>query len=268
MVIKVAVNGACGNMGQEVCRSVLKEDGLKLVGAVDMKNTGKSLGDLLGEKELRVTITNNLHLLLDSGGIDVMVDFTSPLSVLSNIETSLKSGVRLVVGTTGITEAELETVAGWTERYNTPAIIAPNFALGAVLMIEFAAKAARFFPDVEIIERHHDQKIDAPSGTALKTASDIIKNRISEQKEGNPVQEVEKLPGARGAETNGIHIHSVRLPGLIAHQEVIFGAAGQILTIKHDSLNRKSFMPGVMLAIKRVMDLRGLVYGLENIIDL
>ncbi|MGI6096714.1 MAG: 4-hydroxy-tetrahydrodipicolinate reductase [Dethiobacteria bacterium] len=268
MEIKVAVSGACGNMGQEVCRTILDEEGMQLVAAIDLKNSGEDIGEILGGEKIGVHITSDLAVALQENTVDVLVDFTSPLSVFANIKTALKNRVRLVVGTTGLTEVELEQASEWVKEYETAAIIAPNFTLGAVLMTEFAAKAARFFPDVEIIELHHDQKIDAPSGTALKTAERISENH-SCSKAGSKVQEVEKLTGARGGRKNGIRIHSVRLPGLVAHQEVIFGGIGQTLTIRHDSLSRKSFMPGVILAIRRVVELDNtLVYGLEKLLEL
>jgi 4-hydroxy-tetrahydrodipicolinate reductase len=186
-------------------------------------------------------------------------------AVLHNAKTALENGTAPVIGTTGLDVvgiAELEKLAA---RSDKAVLIVPNFALGAVLMMDFARRAARYFKNVEIIEMHHDQKIDAPSGTALKTAQMIQQQRES-MRQGHP-DEYEKLTGARGGEWEGIRIHSVRLPGLVAHQEVIFGLSGETLTIRHDSLHRESFMPGVIMAIRRIGDLKGVVVGLEKILD-
>lgn len=181
------------------------------------------------------------------------------------MEIALSHGVRPVVGTTGFSETDIEELRRLAEEKELGAIIAPNFAIGAILMMKFAQMAANYFEDVEIIEKHHDRKLDAPSGTAIKTAELISKVRQSKQ-QGHP-DEKEELVGARGANVDGMRIHSVRLPGLVAHQEVIFGGVGQTLTIRHDSLNRESFMPGVKLAVEAVLNLKTLVYGLEHIIE-
>ena len=179
--------------------------------------------------------------------------------------TALEHGVRPVVGTTGFTEENLITLQKMCEDKGLGCIIAPNFALGAVLMMKFSQMAAKYFNDVEIIELHHDQKLDAPSGTAVKTA-ELIREVRESKEQGHP-NEKEIIPGARGANIDGMRIHSVRLPGLIAHQQVMFGSDGQMLTLRHDSFNRESFMSGVKLAVENVMKLDVLVYGLENIIE-
>jgi 4-hydroxy-tetrahydrodipicolinate reductase len=181
------------------------------------------------------------------------------------MELALARGIRPVVGTTGLSPEQLKELANRFQEAQLGAIIAPNFAIGAILCMKFAAMAAKYMPHVEIIELHHDRKLDAPSGTALKTAELIAQARHS-FKQGHPEEE-ELIPGARGAEYHGFRIHSVRLPGLIAHQEVLFGATGQTLSIRHDSISRESFMPGVNLAIKAVMNLDHLVYGLEHLLD-
>lgn len=266
----MVISGAYGNMGREVVKAVMSEANMEVVGAVDPQGTGKDLGQVTGTGLTGVIIGDNMEIVLAETGPDVVVDFTTPLAVMSNIETILKNGVRAVVGTTGITQEDLEKVRRWTDTYGVGAFIAPNFALGAVLMMKFAEMAARYFPAVEIIELHHDKKLDAPSGTALKTAEMI---RAAHREAGNSAAgevpgEIEKIPGARGGNSNGIRVHSVRLPGLVAHQEVIFGGLGQVLTLRHDSINRQSFMPGVILAINRVMEINGLVYGLENLLNL
>ncbi|HEX3015519.1 MAG TPA: 4-hydroxy-tetrahydrodipicolinate reductase, partial [Desulfobacteria bacterium] len=184
--------------------------------------------------------------------------------VMDNCKLAIKCRVHPVIGTTGLTQAALDEIHELAECAGTSAFVAPNFAIGAILMLRFAQEAARYFPHVEILELHHDQKLDAPSGTALKTAA-LIDEVRPQLKQGNP-NETEKLAGARGADFNGMRIHSVRLPGLIAHQEVIFGGLGQSLTIRHDAYSRETYMPGVILAIKTVSKLKGLVVGLENIL--
>ncbi|HZK24302.1 MAG TPA: 4-hydroxy-tetrahydrodipicolinate reductase [Oscillospiraceae bacterium] len=265
MTIKVAVNGALGNMGKTVVRAVHADPALQLVAAIDVNGTDNDIGPIAGIGEVNIPVSTALAATLQQTKPDVVVDFTSPFTVMQNIATALSLQVRPVVGTTGITEADLEKIANLSLQYQTSAVVAPNFALGAVLMMQFAAQAAKFFPEAEIIELHHERKIDAPSGTALKTAEMMLKARG--QAVPRQVEELEKLAGARGGNLQGIRLHSVRLPGYVAHQEVIFGGLGQTLTIRHDSIDRTSFMPGVLLSIKEVMQREGVIYGLENILN-
>lgn len=264
--IRVVIAGIAGKMGKETAKAVLNEQPeLELVGAVDPREAGVELGELIGVPECGIKISENLDQAFQSTRADVLVDFTNPQAVLQNAKTALENGAASVIGTTGLDEvgiAELKRLAAKSER---AVLIVPNFALGAVLMMEFARSAGRYFKNVEIIELHHDQKIDAPSGTAIKTA-DMIQQVRKPFRQGHP-DEYEKLTGARGGESEGIRIHSVRLPGLIAHQEVIFGAPGQTLTIRHDSMHRQSFMPGVILAIRKIGGLQGVVVGLDKILD-
>ena len=263
--IKVVVAGANGKMGREVVKAILEDDQLELVGAVDVRQKGTDLGVLVGKPPIGRVVFSDLEALLKETQPQVMVDFTNPQSVLRNLHVALQYQTYAVVGTTGLTAVELEEVEQKARENDVGVFVAPNFALGAVLLMKFAREAARHFPHVEIIELHHDQKLDAPSGTALRTA-DIIKQERPTFKQG-AINEYEKLPGARGAEINGMRVHSVRLPGFVAHEEVIFGGLGQILTLRHDSINRECFMPGVLLAIHRVTQLKGLVVGLENLLD-
>ena len=263
-MVKVLVNGACGRMGQAVLAAVLGDDELKLVGAVDIKG-GMDAGELIGKEPCGVVVEEDLVAALANQKPEVMVDFTRPDVVFDNVCTALKAKVSPVVGTTGLTPQQREEIGKLSEECGTPAFIAPNFAIGAVLMMLMSKQAAKYMPHVEIIELHHDKKLDAPSGTAVQTAEMIAEVRKS-MNQGHP-EEKEKLAGARGAEYDGMHIHSVRLPGYVAHQEVIFGGLGQTLTIRHDSMNRESFMPGVLLACKRVRDLKGLTVGLDKILD-
>lgn len=253
--IRIAVSGALGRMGQEVVRMVEKEENFRLTALIDPK--GKREGDL--------PLYTNLFEALTASPVDVMIDFTTPSSVYENVKTALELGVRPVVGTTGMTTDEIDTLSRIAEERKVGAVIAPNFALGAVLMMRFAQMAAKYLPNVEILEFHHDQKLDAPSGTALKTA-EMIREVREERRQGHPEEE-ERLQGARGGYVDGFRIHSIRLPGFVAHQEVIFGKEGELLTIRHDSLSRTSFMAGVKLAVERVLTLDRLVYGLEELLD-
>ena len=264
--IRVFVAGASGKVGQEVIRTILKQDDLLLVGAADTRHQGMDVGFVAGAPRVGVDITGPLDIDgLRESRADVLVDFTNPQSVLKNAKTALMAGVIPVIGTTGLDEAEIREIRDLVEKEHVGAFIAPNFAIGAILMMRFARETAKYLPNVDIIELHHDQKLDAPSGTAIKTAESILAVR-GPMVQGHP-NEYEKIPGARGGDLGGIHIHSVRLPGLIAHQEVIFGGLGQSLTIRHDSYNRESFMPGVMLAIRKSCELTDLVIGLENFLD-
>jgi len=247
-VIRVTVAGANGRMGQEVVKMLAQDEQFVYVGPIDTRGSDDEIAGQFRHMQA-----------------DVMVDFTTPHNVYRNMELALQSGVRPVVGTTGLTPEQMEDVSRRFREAGLGAIIAPNFAIGAILCMKFAAMAAKYMPHVEIIELHHDRKLDAPSGTALKTAELIAQTRMQVQ-QGHP-EETESIDGARGASYDGFRIHSVRLPGLVAHQEVLFGATGQTLSIRHDSISRESFMPGVNMAIKAVMNLDHLVYGLEHLID-
>lgn len=263
-MIRVMVCGAYGKMGREVLRAVHKDDQLSVVGAVDVKSDFADFGELIGAGKTGVVVGNDLATVISETKPQVMVDFTAPEAVMSNIRVATAAGVCPVVGTTGLAAADIEEVRALCTKHRVNAIIAPNFSVGAILMMQLAVDAAKYFPHVEIIELHHDQKLDAPSGTAIRTA-ELIAAQRGKLKQGHP-KEVEKLAGARGGELAGIRLHSVRLPGYVAHQEVIFGGLGQTLTIRHDSISRESFMPGVLLACKKVLTVDGLVYGLENIL--
>lgn len=264
--IRVVVTGAYGKMGREVVKSVVGDPTLKLVGAVDVKGKGIDAGYLAGIDPVGVAISTDLEGLLNEVQADVLIDFTNPQAVLRNIQIALNKKVCPVVGTTGMTEVDRQAVAKLAEEVGVGVVIAPNFALGAVLMMRFAKEAARYFPHVEIIELHHDQKVDAPSGTALRTAELISEERKPLHQ--GAINEYEKIKGVRGGNFEGMRIHSIRLPGLVAHQEVILGGNGQTLSIRHDSIHRESFMPGVLLAVHKVQQVKGVIYGLENLLDL
>jgi 4-hydroxy-tetrahydrodipicolinate reductase len=248
MSIKVAVLGAKGRMGVEACKAITAAADLELVSQID-------LGDSLD--------------LLVSSGARVVVDFTHPDAVMGNLEFAIKHGINVVVGTTGFDEAKLSQIKGWlASQPGVGALIAPNFGLGAVLMMQFAAQASKYFESVEIIELHHPSKVDAPSGTASRTAEMITEARRSVNKEAMPDATATSLEGARGALVGEVPVHSVRLRGLVAHQEVILGDLGETLTIRHDSIDRTGFMPGVLLGVRKVVSHPGLTFGLEHFMDL
>lgn len=261
--IRVLVSGACGKMGSEVVRAVAASEGVRLVGAVDRSHVGEPIGTVAGTPD-KVLVQGSLKEALDQGGIDVVVDFTSHQSIYANAKEVLSYGVPMVIGTTGFTPEQVEEIREICKKQGTGVLWATNFAIGAILMMRFAGEAAKYFPDVEIIEYHHDKKLDAPSGTSLTTAG-IIKEVREARKQGHP-EEKELISGARGADVEGFRIHSVRLPGYVAHQEVIFGGLGQVLTIRHDSLNRESFMPGVILACRRIVSEKTFIEGLDKIL--
>ena len=270
--IPVVVIGAAGKMGREVVKAIASAPDMTLVGAIDNtpEHQDKDAGELAGLSEpLEVPITNQLESMLAFAAQEkqppVMIDFTHPDSVYDNIRSAIAYGIRPVVGTTGLSPQQIQNIADFAEKASTGCLIIPNFSIGMVLLQQAAVTASQYFDHVEIIELHHNQKADAPSGTAIQTAQ-----MLGEMgKIFNPavVEETEKLKGARGSlADDGIRIHSVRLPGLIAHQEVIFGAAGQIYTLRHDTSDRACYMPGVLLAIRKVLQLKSLVYGLEKIL--
>ncbi|HEY0700135.1 MAG TPA: 4-hydroxy-tetrahydrodipicolinate reductase [Micromonospora sp.] len=245
--IRVGVLGARGRMGAEVCRAVDAADDLELVATIDQGGGLANVSD---------------------AGARVVVDFTTPDVVMDHLHWCVEQGISVVVGTTGFTEQRLDRVRGWlSHRPDVGVVIAPNFGIGAVLMMQFAAKAARYFESVEIIEQHHPRKLDAPSGTAAHTARLIAGARAEGAMGAAPDATKDEVPGARGADIDGVRVHSVRALGLLAHQEVLFGTAGETLTIRHDSYDRSSFMPGVLLAVRSVLRRPGLTLGLDPLLD-
>ena len=241
--ISVLVNGAQGRMGQEAVQAITEESGLELVAQTD-------LGD-------------DLPAVLRNSGVQVAVDFTTATVAYDNARTLIECGVRPVIGTSGLLPGQVAELQALCQAKQIGGVIAPNFAIGAVLMMKYAVDAVKYFPHVEVIELHHDRKADAPSGTAVKTANLLAEARAEIPA---PLDEKELIPGARGGKTQGIPVHSIRLPGLVAHQEVIFGGKSETLTIRHDSIHRESFMPGVCLACKKAVALNELVYGLEHVL--
>lgn len=248
-MIKVAVCGALGKMGQEVVQAVTECPETELVAKIDIAST-----EMYHHIEDAARVTD----------IDVLVDFTQPKSIFENAKYCLNNGIKIVIGTTGLTDEQIEELKKLSQEKNTGCLIAPNFSTGAVLMMMFAKQAAKYFDNAEIIELHHNQKKDAPSGTAIKTAAMMAEVKDDFAKNNCP--ETETIEGARGGTSySNIHIHSVRMPGYIASQEVILGSSGQVMTIRHDSMDRKCYMQGVLLAVKHIAKNNDFVYGLDNI---
>ena len=248
-MINIAVCGANGKMGQEVIKAVQGAEDMTLVARIDINN-----GQFATIKDAK-----------DSVNIDILVDFTQPQSIYENALYCLNNGINMVIGTTGLTDSQICELENLSKNTNTGCLIAPNFSTGAVLMMKFAQIAAKYFNNAEIIELHHNQKKDAPSGTAVKTASMMAE--VNENFASGNCTETETIKGARGANSyNNIHIHSVRMPGFMASQEVILGSNGQTLKIRHDSTDRECYMPGVLLAIRYVSEHKNFVYGLDNIL--
>jgi len=247
VAIRVGVLGAKGRMGATVCDAISAAPDLELVAALDQ---GDDLNDLV------------------VAGVQVVVDFTRPDVVMDNLAFLIANNIHAVVGTTGFDSARLETLQKSVSDSQSNVLIAPNFGLAAVLMMQFAAKAAPYFESVEIVELHHPRKADAPSGTATRTAQMIAQARKEHGSAPMPDATTDALPGARGADVDGIPVHSVRLQGLVAHQEVLLGGPGETLTLRHDSYDRESFMPGVLLGVRQIAQTKGLTLGLESFLGL
>ncbi|MEB3288153.1 MAG: 4-hydroxy-tetrahydrodipicolinate reductase [Vampirovibrionales bacterium] len=265
--IRVAVCGALGRMGLEVVKTVLADPELELVAAIEHHRIGETLHEAsAGVACCELVLEEDLGKALVDSQAQVCVDFTHPSTVFQNALTIIEAGCRPVIGTTGISSEQLEKIKAALEAKNIGGLVAPNFAIGAVLIMKFAQEAAKYFDHAEIIEFHHNQKADAPSGTAIKTA-EMMAETLGKFNPSN-APEKELYEGARGArKTPGdIPIHSVRLPGYVAHQEILFGCQGQTITLRHDSIDRASFMPGVAMGCKKIMSETGLVYGLEHLI--
>ena len=258
--IRVLVVGACGKMGREVVKAVAAAEGMAVAAAVDVARVGADAGDVAGIGPLGVAVTDDLAAALSAA--QVVVDFTRPDTVMANLRVAIPRGVAAVVGTTGLSAENLDELRALSAKSGAPVFIAPNFAIGAVLMMQFAQQAVKYFDYAEVIEFHHEKKLDAPSGTALRTAElmrDAAAGRLTAP------AAAESGEASRGLPVGNIRVHAVRLPGMVASQEVIFGGLGQTLTIRHDTISRESFMPGVTLAISKVLGLTGVVIGLEEI---
>lgn len=261
--IKVVVQGALGKVGRVVINALCRESEIQVVGAVELHVSEDYLS--LPDNSGSVPFSSNLEYILTSCRPDVLVDFTIAQATMPAVRVAVKQGVNLVIGTTGLTADELSEIDRLALAHKVGAVVAPNFALGAVLMIHLAKIAAKYLDYAEIIELHHNLKVDSPSGTALSTAKAMAAAR------GKPFKrppEQKKTSASRGEQVEGVTIHSVRLPGLMAHQEVLLGGPGQTLSIRHDTINRECYMPGVILAIKEVVKQQGLVYGLDALLGL
>jgi len=261
--VKVVVHGASGRMGQQVVSALCHEPNMQIVGAVDIKAAQDSLP--LPDGSGTVPFSTDLDYILTSCQPDVLVDFSTAQATMPAVRIATEHRVNLVIGTTGLTADNIKEIENLVKAHRIGAVVAPNFALGAVLMMHLAKIAGKFFDYSEIIELHHERKIDAPSGTALTTARAMAAAR------GKPFRQPSgqgEAPVSRGQSVEGIAIHSVRLPGQMAHQEVILGGDGQTLRIRHDQISREAFMPGVMLAIKEVVKHKGLIFGLDTLLGL
>ena len=259
--IRVIVHGAAGKVGQEVVKAVCGEEDMQLAGAVDLKATNDSL--FLPDGSGSIPFSTDLGDILNRCQPDVMVDFSIARATMPAVRLATEKGVNLVIGTTGFLPDEVKEIEHLTVEHKVGAVMAPNFALGAVLMMHLAKIAAKYLDYAEIIELHHHLKADAPSGTAQMTARAMAEAR------GKPfLQPQGKAAASRGELVDGVSVHSVRLPGLMAHQEVILGTSGQTLSIRHDTINRECYTPGVMLAIREVVKRKGLVYGLDTLLGL
>ncbi len=263
---RIAVFGICGNMGSAITGELLKEKDVEIAGGFDRVHTGEDIGLFLGGNASGSRIYGSLA---DIKGLspDLVIDFTNAEASLISVDWALNNSVDIIVGATGFKKEEIDFIEEKANSSKSRVFIVPNFAIGAVLMMELAAIAAKYFESCEIVELHHNKKKDAPSGTALLTAQKIqaVKKFMDLRLQNG---EKETVEGSRGAFSGGIHIHSLRLKGLLAHQEVIFGAMGQTLTIRHDTLDRLSFYPGVILAVRAIDRLNNFTYGLDKIIDI
>ena len=273
--IPVLVSGALGRMGSEVVNSVLNSSDCELVAAIDTnkKNNGENISQLLNLKKSEVFVSNDLEGSLCSISQDyrnekikpVLVDFTHPDSVYENTRSAIAYGISPVVGTTGLTPSQINDLAIFAQKANIGCAIIPNFSVGMVLLQQAASVAAKFYDNIELIEMHHNQKADSPSGTCIKTAEMI--EEYPKKYNQSLVKESESLKGVRGGvRDSGLNIHSIRLPGLLAHQVVIMGSPGETYTIKHDTIDRKAYMPGVLQAIRKIGKFNSLIYGLEKLI--
>jgi 4-hydroxy-tetrahydrodipicolinate reductase len=262
--VRVAVIGAAGRMGIETVRAVTQAEGLELVLALDRTHVGDRLRDVAGGRAADLVIEDKLGAALDRVETDVLIDFTNHGSAVQNASSALTRKVAPVIGATGVLANDVRSLAALSRENETPGMYVPNFAIGAVLMMHFAALAAKWMPDAEIIELHHDLKQDAPSGTAMLTAEKIAEARFEAPKAVKT--SLLKIEGARGGTYKDVPMHSVRLPGLLAHQMVMFGGTGEVLTLRHDSMDRSSFMQGVVLCAREVCKQHGFVVGMERLL--
>jgi len=259
--IKVVISGACGRMGREIVKAVTDAEGMKVVGAVDVVLVGEDIGTVVGISELGIKVESDLSFVLKRTGADVLIDFTTAGICEKNLKEAIDNNVRFVTGTTNMDPKVLDDLISLANSKKLGGVWAANFAIGAVLMMKFSKLAAKYMPSCEIIELHHDKKIDAPSGTAKVTAQQIVEAR---QSKPNLLDSTSK---ARGLVVDNVPIHSVRLSGYVASQEVLFGGQGQVLSIRHDSIGRDSFMPGIVLGVREAMQSDHVIIGLESLLS-
>jgi 4-hydroxy-tetrahydrodipicolinate reductase len=262
--IRVVINGALGRMGQEVTKAVVCEPGLRPVGAVEKEVTQQYLP--LAEASELILLSSDLESLLKSCDADVVVDFTNADVAMAAARVSVKQKVNMVIGTSGLSEENLAEIEELCQAYKVGVIVAPNFSLGAAILMHLSKFAAKFFDHAEVIEMHHDEKTDAPSGTAIATAKEMLQTRGKPFVHPEVTREV--VSNTRGGQMDGIAIHSLRLPGFMAGQEVIFSGAGETLSLRHNIISRECFIPGIVLAIKEVTKHKGLIYGLDALLKL
>ncbi|HEY9787984.1 MAG TPA: 4-hydroxy-tetrahydrodipicolinate reductase [Candidatus Obscuribacterales bacterium] len=269
--INVAIAGVNGRMGRAFVQAFLASPAIKIVGAFGRENAdyvGEDIAQVAaipGQARTGILVSNGFLDCVERATPDVVLDFTNAEAAWKTANLSLQRGIRPVIGTSGLSQEHVKELGIIAEKKKVGAMVVPNFSVGAVLMMEFARQAGRFLPNVEVVEMHHTGKVDAPSGTAMHTATKLAASR--DHYNAKKIDERELLPGARGGVTpSGVRVHSLRLPGLISHQEVIFGAEGELLTIRHDSFNTKCFLEGIRLAVEHVMKLDKLVVGLDNVL--
>lgn len=264
-MVRVLITGATGKMGLETVKAVLADKELELVGALGKANfIGQDIGNLAGSKEIGIKVKNNFSEVIRETSPDIVVDLTNAEAGYKIIMNCLAEGIDCISGSTGFSQLQLDEIKRLTIEKNLTVMIIPNFSIGAVLMMKFSEQAGRYFNNVEILEMHHEKKKDSPSGTAIKTAEMIMKN--SSEFNNNLPDTVENIDGCRGGKVGNINIHSIRMPGFVASQEVIFGGIGQLLKIRHETINREAFMPGIIFAIKKSMEIKGYTYGLESLL--
>ena len=262
--IRLCVAGITGKMGREVVKALPRWPGIVLTSAVGFKSAGQNLRDILGQEAPNLKIAGNLDAELKANSVDVFLDLTEPGSALTHALCAIEKGVPPIIGTSGLGAADIQKIEGVAKSKKVPVLIVPNFSIGAVLGMKFAQLAAKWIPDAEIVEIHHEQKLDAPSGTALETAKLIQQARV--KKPTVPETKIIKTEGVRGGKHCDVPIHSLRLSGVLAQQSVIFGSTGETLEIKHSVIDRSTYMNGVEISIRKVQSLSGLVIGLESIL--
>lgn len=263
---RVLITGAAGKMGLEAAKAIINSKDFQIVGAIgNKKYIGEDIGQISNSNNIGIQITNNYDEILEKSKPDLLLDLSNAEFGYQYIIKAIEKGINCVSGSTGFSDKQLEDIQNICEKKSKTVIIAPNFSIGAILMMKFSEMAAKYFDNIEIIEMHHENKKDSPSGTAIKTA-EMISNNNKKFNFNLPSENIEKVEGCRGGTLNNINIHSVRMPGFVATQEVLFGGLGQVLTVKHQTINREAYMPGLLFTLKKALETKGYIYGLENLI--